>query len=479
MHITAQQIAGLAPNSSADKNGQDLVKKNKFSGLSVDAEKTLLWGECAGSGKSPYECSADFLHEENPVFRCTCPSRQFPCKHCIGLLYAYADGAPFSTSDIPDELAQKRLRLVQREAKSTEQKQTLKEKAQKPKTASAASVVKKTEAQLAGLENAARLLEDMVYAGLAALDAKERQSIQARIKELGNYHISGVQTAFNDLLLALENVQNEAYTPVIDQLTYISALLKKASAYLEARKADPMAPPEIDSQIEEQIGYVWKLTDLVALGLYEENAELVQLSFTSSDNPARREFVSMGCWLNLKNGKLYTTKLYRPYKASKHIKDGDSFMDVAHIQELYIYPGGMNPRIRWESESLSRRERTGEDLKAIHGHAATDYAALLKRVKAEIKNPLADKNPLALLALTRAFCNNDHLVVEDAHGTPLTLRDLSVQSIATTAMLQRVLPAECTGMSLLVMLDNNVADGLFTAQPMTLVTPDSLVRFFY
>ena len=79
--------------------------------------------------------------------------------------------------------------------------------------------------------------------------------------------------------MSLEEVEEEEYTEVVNNLNYLSALLKKASEYLKARKKDPEGLPELSSAIEEQIGYVWKLVELMQYGLYEENASLVQLSF--------------------------------------------------------------------------------------------------------------------------------------------------------------------------------------------------------
>ena len=111
-------------------------------------------------------------------------------------------------------------------------------------------------------------------------------------------------------------MRNENYTPAIDQLNYITALLKKAAAYLAARKEAPEGPPETASAIEEQIGTIWKLAELVELGLCEENAELVQLSFDSYDNPARREYVDEGAWISLASGRICKTRNYRPDRKS-------------------------------------------------------------------------------------------------------------------------------------------------------------------
>src|SRR5688572_4042048 len=98
-------IEAAAPNADAAKNGRGLVLKNKFAALHHSPDETLLFGRCAGSGKEPYLCSADFAAPEAAVYRCTCPSRQFPCKHSLGLLYAYAQGKKFTAADVPEELA--------------------------------------------------------------------------------------------------------------------------------------------------------------------------------------------------------------------------------------------------------------------------------------------------------------------------------------------------------------------------------------
>lgn len=478
MELSSQSIEGMAPNAAAAKNGRDLVAKDKFSGLSIDADGRLIWGQCAGSGKKPYYCSADFIHPESPVFRCSCPSRQFPCKHCIGLLYAHEKGLNFTVAEVPEDIAGKREKLEKRQEKKIQEKQTLKEKAAAPKKVNTAAVVKKINTQLAGLNTAAALLSNIVNTGLSAIDAREFKNLQEQVKELGNFYIPGVQTAFSNLLLALADVQNQVYTRAIDQINYIHALLKKAEVYLSGRKENPAAPPETGSEIEEQIGYVWKLADLVALGLYEENAELVQLSFDSYDNRARREFVDEGIWLNLKTGVIYRTHGYRPYKALKYIKEEDSAPGVTQIRELYIYPGSINPRIRWETEALTRRDLKAEDIARIHTFSDASYGQAVKTVKGVIKNPLSDKNPLLLLALHRAFRNGDHLVIQDAAGVHITLCDLSGQNTSAETLLKMVLPADCAGMSLLARVHNDVTDGIFYAQPMSLITSEKIIRLF-
>jgi len=484
MEITQQKVEEYAPNAAAAKNGRDLVSKKKFSNLQIDADGSVIWGQCAGSGKNPYYCSADYVESNNPVFRCNCPSRQFPCKHCLGLIYAYAIGQTFTVGEIPKDILEKRSKLEKRQEKKIQEKEERKKVAgdgepAKPKKVNTTGFIKKADTQLAGIELASKILHNIVQTGLSSIDRKEVQNLQAQIKELGNYYINGIQTAFNDLLLELAEVTNDEYTAVIDQINYISALLKKSTDYITIRKEDPAGTPELNSAIEEQIGYVWKLSELEQYGLSERNAELVQLSFNSYDNPARREFVDEGAWINLKTGRIYKTKNYRPYRASKYIKEDNSVPGVALLEELYIYPGDLNPRIRWEAESKSEREITFDDLMCIQSYAADNYTEMIKSVKNVIKNPLMDKNPLALISIHKAYLNGDHLVVEDKTGNKLTLADLPGKSVDAETVLKLILPENPQGLTLLIMINNNVQTGLFTAQPLTLVTPDRLIKMLY
>src|SRR4051812_19754867 len=95
-------VDAAAPNGDAAKNGRGLVVKNKFLKFHKSADETILFGQCQGSGKDPYLCSADFAVPETPVYRCNCPSRQFPCKHSLGLMYAFVQGKNFVEADVPE-----------------------------------------------------------------------------------------------------------------------------------------------------------------------------------------------------------------------------------------------------------------------------------------------------------------------------------------------------------------------------------------
>ena len=155
--IDEASVDSAAPNSEAAKNGRGLVLKNKFAKLHISEDETILFGECQGSGKEPYRCSCDFLRPEAPTHRCSCPSRQFPCKHCLGLMYAYVQGKKFTTAEVPEDIQAKREKLQARVEKKVED-------ADKPKNVDKGALAKKIQAQLHGIDLLEKLTCDLVRA---------------------------------------------------------------------------------------------------------------------------------------------------------------------------------------------------------------------------------------------------------------------------------------------------------------------------
>jgi len=93
-------IENLAPDQSSLKAAAGLTKPNKWSGIGASADGVSLWGACAGSGANPYRVMADLSDLGS---KCTCPSRKFPCKHVLAMLWMHVDGTiAFSPSEPPE-----------------------------------------------------------------------------------------------------------------------------------------------------------------------------------------------------------------------------------------------------------------------------------------------------------------------------------------------------------------------------------------
>lgn len=466
--LTEAYIDALAPNASAVKNGRGLVKKRSFVQLNKSEDGTLLFGECKGSGSSNYQCSADFINPESPVMRCSCPSRQFPCKHGLGLLYAYADNEAFEIAPIPEDILSKREKAEKREEQKAQQAATGAEA--KPRKVNKSALKKKITAQLEGLDLLEKVVDSLVRGGLGTVDKKALKVIEGHVKQLGNYYLPGAQTALRRFVLLLgaagEN-RDAIYTEAVEQLTVIHALIKKGRATLTARLETPDMKPDHETTIEEWLGHAWQLSELKECGLVSENVDLVQLSFQSYNDAGRQEFVDLGYWLDIGSGEIHKTLHYRPYKAAKHIREEDSFFEVGTVKELYSYPGDLNRRIRWES--LSSRPLQASDYAAITAVSRRSYADSVKLVKNQLKNPLADKSPVLLLRVAGAAQTIDgKYAIRDEHGQYLMLGDAE-GSQRTTHLLPYLEADLLADSAMLVSFHHCLDSGQLLAQPLSVI----------
>lgn len=161
--LTSDQILALAPDSSSAKAGVALANARKWSGLG--ANEAAAWGECQGSGKLPYQTRIDL---RDIAFKCTGPSRKFPCKHGLGLYLLLASDADlFSDGDAPTWVTE----WLTARAGRTERKQQ-RETAPDPE-AQAKRVAAREAKVAAGLEELELWLRDLVRMGIAGLPSKE------------------------------------------------------------------------------------------------------------------------------------------------------------------------------------------------------------------------------------------------------------------------------------------------------------------
>lgn len=475
--LTSSYVDSLAPNAAAIKNGQGLVRKKSFIRLHRSENGELLFGQCAGSGKTPYECSVDFLAPESPVFRCSCPSRQFPCKHALGLLYAYVEGQTFTAAPVPETIAAKREKAGKREENKV--KQAAEGGGSKPKKVNKSALKKKITAQLEGLDLLEKLVLSLIRGGLSTIDAKTLKTIQEHVKQLGNYYLSGAQIELRRFALLLGKGQDreQSYTYAVEQLTRLHAFIKKGRAYLTARSEDPELALDHESTIDEWLGHAWQLSELKEYGLTAADVELLQLAFYSYDDRARQEFVDLGYWLETASGVVHKTVHYRPYKA-KLLREDDSFFEIAAIPLLYKYPGELNARVRYEE--MTARPVTAADLAQVPAQAHRSIAEAVKKVKNQLKNPLGDKLPVLLLyAASLGVTEDGQYVLTDESGGQLVLEDIPSLAQGTLELLPFLPPASLKDCSVLVMLEHNLDQGKLLAQPLSIINSEGITRLLY
>ncbi|MFD3658817.1 SWIM zinc finger family protein [Streptomyces sp. NPDC058620] len=199
---TVEQVQALAPDEASRKAGNKLGSAGPWSEVGHEAAGAV-WGLCKGSGSKPYRTVIDTA---GPAYKCSCPSRKFPCKHALGLLLLWAsDGASALPGEAPDWA---REWLDGRRKRASEQSAADGTPASGPADPEAAR--RRAERRAARITSGAQELEqrlaDLLRGGLAAADQAgyglweetaarmvdaQAPGLAARVRELGAIPASG------------------------------------------------------------------------------------------------------------------------------------------------------------------------------------------------------------------------------------------------------------------------------------------------
>ncbi len=392
--ITEEYIRSAAPNSAAAANGQKISRTGGFTKLCKTADETLIFGECSGSGKNPYHTSADFSGD-TPVFRCSCPSRQFPCKHSLAIMYEWLAKKEFTTEEIPEDIAAKREKLAKKAEKAANPDA---DGAKKPPKQNKAAAEKKLRKQAEGLDLAESFVNDLLSRGVSSVNSSSAAQYKNLAKQLGDYYLPEPQAIMTEIVSAAERLSESPDDSEIQRITALcirlSSTIRKSREYIERKLESGEVLPE-DNILYEAMGNIWKLSQLREIGLYKENAEIIQLSFSVIHDSVHKADIDTAYWLDLDSGEISRTENIRPLKAAKYIKTEDSVFGIHKIKELYIYPGGMNRRIRWESAEIYEADDSVYDM--IMSKAEPCISEAVKKAKNELKNTLSKPSAAVLI----------------------------------------------------------------------------------
>ncbi len=485
--ITEQQIIAMAPNQSAVANAKKISQKGGFVRLECSADDTFYMGECSGSGKSNYITSVDFIDVASPVCRCTCPSRQFPCKHGLALLFEINAGKNFSVCEIPEDIQKKRDRKqagAKKAQGSDDVSELSDEEAAKKKAAAEKSAknarIKKIKKQMEGLLLAEKLVSDLMKAGIGTMGGTALKTYEQLSKQLGDYYLPGPQRLLNGLILEIAAFQKdgkeEHYDAAIDIIEKFWTLIKKSKVYL-SNKVENDNVTQDDSELFEELGGIWKLSELESIGRSKQNVDLIQLSFWVNFDAARKEFVDMGCWADLATGEISLTYNYRPLKALKYVKQEDTTFGVAQVPTASYYPGQGNLRVRWDGATI--REVTSNDIATVRSFAVTSLANETKSVKNIIKNALADPIHFSLISYEMIGKCGDCFVLKNIQGETIMLGDSPYIEASTERI--GLLPDGnlLKNQVLLGAFFYDLKDRRIKLQPLSIVTETDIVRLLY
>ncbi|MFI9613056.1 SWIM zinc finger family protein [Streptomyces sp. NPDC052023] len=202
---TADQVLALAPDAASRKAGSKLGAAGPWSETGSSDEGTV-WGLCKGSGSKPYQTVIDIADASGPAYKCSCPSRKFPCKHALGLLLLWSgDDGAVPPGQAPDWAEQWTAGRRQR-AEGKRTPGTAGSPASADPEAARRRAERRAERITAGATELEQRLADLLRGGLAAAEQTgyglweetaarmvdaQAPGLAARVRELGAIPASG------------------------------------------------------------------------------------------------------------------------------------------------------------------------------------------------------------------------------------------------------------------------------------------------
>lgn len=208
MSLTTDQVLALAPDAASAKSATGLASPSHWPLLGQN--ENAIWGECKGSGSKPYQTQID---RSGPAFRCSCPSRKFPCKHGLALLLLNTQtAAAFTANEMPGWVSEW---LASREARSSKQEEkaraaTAEPSASQQKNAEKREARRQERAQ-AGLHEIQLWLDDQARQGLAAMAAQGQEQLRILANRMVDAQLPGLLPLIRRMTAVLG--QNQLQTP--------------------------------------------------------------------------------------------------------------------------------------------------------------------------------------------------------------------------------------------------------------------------
>ena len=271
---TVQQAEALAPDASSLKSGRDLASPRKW--VLLGRSEGAAWGLCQGSGKDPYQACVDL---SEPAFRCSCPSRKFPCKHGLGLfiLLAAQPGA-LPEGETPAWAAEWLIARAGRAEKKAER--VAARETAPPDPAAQAKRAEQRESRVAsGVDQADLWLRDLVRAGLSSAPSRPLsywEGIAARMIDAQAPGLARLIRECSGVHLGGEGWQDR----LLEKLSRLYLLL-------EGYRRLENLPEGLRAEVRAQIGWTFDQNELLSTGTGHRDRWLVTGQRTEEEDRLR------------------------------------------------------------------------------------------------------------------------------------------------------------------------------------------------
>lgn len=238
MQFTAAQVESLAPKPAAYKAALKIVDTGKCS--SSGKSERALWGEIQGSGKKPYKTQIDL---QNLAYKCSCPSRQFPCKHALAILtLSYKTNIVASAEPewVSTWIAKRREKQAAKDEPEVAPKILTAKEIEGREKQKNKRVEERLTAVNAGVEELQKWLEDIVRIGLIELPNRSHDDFKrmaARMVDSKATGLTGWVRALGDLNYTTTGAWQEESLSIIAKLNLLIQAWKNHSNLSEPWQA--------------------------------------------------------------------------------------------------------------------------------------------------------------------------------------------------------------------------------------------------
>jgi hypothetical protein len=395
---TADKIIALAPDDASAKAGRGLASARKW--VTLGQDERAVWGECQGSGSSPYQTQIDL---SEPAFKCSCPSRKFPCKHALGLfLLTDADPKSFKQSTPPDWVGKW---LEGRSAKAEKKAKKAEDEAAAPPDpeAQAKRAAERAKKLAGGMAELERWLHDLVRQGIATVQQRPEGFFEKCAARMVDAQAPGCARLLREMG-AIPATGDGWHARLLDRAGRLHLLV-------EGYKRVDSLPPPVAADVRSLVGFVQREEDVVraaepvkdrwfVLGqrVEEEDRLRVQRTWLRGSTTGRATLVLSFAHVSQPGG-LVTSLV----------------VGTAVDATAAYFPGALSLRA-----VMTDRQGTPGLLESMPGEV-TALAAVAKYAAALARNPWLERFPMALTSVVPVR-RGEAWAVADGEGRLLPLR---------------------------------------------------------
>jgi hypothetical protein len=256
--LSVQSVAAMAPDQASLDAARKLLKLAQWPVLGTDSG--LAWGECQGSGSAPYRIS---LSVEDLGYKCSCPSRKFPCKHVLALMWFLADKpADFARATAPDWVSDWAAKRKPRAAPAADRPNPAivtdipiaePERDEKAEARAAAQRERvraaREESILNGLDELDLWLADRLEAGLSGFAAIAYEQCRLLARRLNDAKAPGLALIVDQLPATLLSL------PQGERIGWLIEALGRLQLIAAAYRRQALLPPALRDEVRRIVGW--------------------------------------------------------------------------------------------------------------------------------------------------------------------------------------------------------------------------------